>query len=289
MSRRDWYIIITIVTVSAILAFVLNWLLSIDGFIPTDFTASEWLAFWATYITGTSAVIVGYLAISFANKNNEKALTQQNNLLKKQENERIKGEILGVIKSQYELFNVLKHCSTFLTLEHDNIPEMIQRVVDDRAQVHDRCNIWSLFFQLNLQHPDILDSVNEYQRCWSESVSILDNYLRLQIDYLQKVQIVDSAITSNGLYNQLLLNLNQQLQIPINNQKEQVKSDINKYEQEREAKQKVIDITNEELKVLITEINLVQSTLIAAQEKIEKASLVFLNKINKFDFTKVGI
>lgn len=284
MTRRDWYIIITILFGSAIIAFSLNWLLSIDGFIPTDFTPSEWLLFWATYITGIFALIIGYLAISFANKNSEKALAQQTNLLIKQDNERIKGEILGMIKSQYQLFNVMKHCSTFLTLDHDDIPNMIKRVVDDRANVYDHCNEWSLYFQMNLQHPALAGHANEYQKCWSESVSVLDNYLKLQIEYLQKVRIVDNAIESRGLYDQILLNMNQQLQMPADIRSSNLETEIKTYQHNRDSKQQVIDVTNEEIKELLSRTNLVQASLIEAQDKIEKASLVFLNIINQIDF-----
>lgn len=105
-------------------------------------------------------------------------LKQQTFLLVKQENERIKTEIREVIKGQYEIFNVLKHCSIFVTLNLDDIPRMLQTVVDDRAKIHDQCNAWNLFVQLNLYSPYLAQDVNEYQHCWGESSSLLDQYLK---------------------------------------------------------------------------------------------------------------
>lgn len=116
MNKKDWFVTISIFCGAAIIAYLLNVIFSADGFIPSSFSKSEWFSFWTTYLTGIFALIIGYLAISFANKNSEKALNQQTFLLLKQENDQIKTEIREVIKAQYEIFNVLKHCSTFVTL-----------------------------------------------------------------------------------------------------------------------------------------------------------------------------
>lgn len=111
MSKKDWCVIIGIIVVTVITALLLNLVLSKEGIIPTKFENHQWLSFWATYLTGIFALIIGYLAISFANKNSEKALQQQTEVLRQQENGRIKGEILCRINKQYKLFNVLEHCS----------------------------------------------------------------------------------------------------------------------------------------------------------------------------------
>ena len=75
-----------------IIALLINFLLSIDGFIASDFSRHEWFSFWTTYTTGVFALIVGYLAISYGNRNSERALQQQNILLLRQESDKIKAE-----------------------------------------------------------------------------------------------------------------------------------------------------------------------------------------------------
>lgn len=286
MNKKDWFVTISIICGAAIIAYLLNVILSADGFIPSSFSKSEWLSFWATYLTGVFALVIGYLAISFANKNSEKALKQQTFLLVKQENERIKTEIREVVKTQYEIFNVLKHCSIFVTLNLDDIPGMLQTVVDDRAKVHDQCNAWTLFVQLNLQSPYLAQAVNEYQQCWGESSSLLDQYLKQQIEYLQKVRTVDDALKSVGIYDKMILLLNQKLQSP------NVTTDVSDKElvnlqSEREEKQNTVQETNEQIKTLLSQIATTQESLIIAQDNMEKASVRFLNTIKAIDFTKI--
>ncbi|MBQ0160865.1 MAG: hypothetical protein KBT28_09645 [Bacteroidales bacterium] len=286
MNKKDWLVTISIVCGAAIIAYLLNVILSADGFIPSSFAKSEWFSFWTTYLTGIFALIIGYLAISFANKNSEKALSRQTFLIVKQENDRIKTEIREVIKTQYEIFNVLKHCSIFVTFNLDDIPGMLQTVVDDRAKVHDQCNAWNLFAQLNLQSPYLAQAVNEYQQCWGESSSLLDQYLKQQIEYLQKIRTADGALKSVDIYDKMILLLNQKLQSP-NVTENDSDNNLDNLQREREEKQRLLQDINEEIKTLLSQIATTQDHLIKAQDNMEKASVRFLNTIKAIDFTKI--
>lgn len=286
MNKKDWLVTISIVCGAAIIAYLLNVILSADGFIPSSFAKSEWFSFWTTYLTGIFALIIGYLAISFANKNSEKALNRQTFLIVKQENDRIKTEIREVIKTQYEIFNVLKHCSIFVTFNLDDIPGMLQTVVDDRAKVHDQCNAWNLFAQLNLQSPYLAQAVNEYQQCWGESSSLLDQYLKQQIEYLQKVRTADGALKSVDIHDKMILLLNQKLQ-PPNVTENDSDFNLDNLQREREEKQRLLQDINEEIKTLLSQIATTQDHLIKAQDNMEKASVRFLNTIKAIDFTKI--
>ncbi|MCQ2220458.1 MAG: hypothetical protein MJZ12_03640, partial [Prevotella sp.] len=98
MEKKDYKVIALILVGTMIIALLINFLLSIDGFIASDFSRHEWFSFWTTYTTGVFALIVGYLAISYGNRNSERALQQQNILLLRQESDKIKEEILEEIK-----------------------------------------------------------------------------------------------------------------------------------------------------------------------------------------------
>lgn len=287
MGRKDWFVIILIVIGAIIIASLLNILLSIEGFIPTKFSQSEWFSFWSTYLTGIFALVIGYIAISFGNKNSELALKQQTELLRKQENNRIKAEILDIIEKQYQLFNILKHSSAIIAINYDELPKMLQHVNEDRALVHEQCNTWNLYIQLNLQSPSLALYVNDYQKNWSEAVSLLDKYLKLQNDYLQQNQIVGNAIKAKNICDRILTELNQSTRSTNNGQRQETNNKIKKFQQERNEHQCTEDTANKEIKKLISEINDIHKKLIEAQDNIERASIMFLNQIRKMDFTEI--
>lgn len=283
MDKKDWYVIVGIIVVTSITALLLNLLLSTNGFIPTIFENSQWLSFWATYLTGIFALIIGYLAISFANKNSEKALQQQTEVLRQQESGRIKGEILCRIKKQNELFNVLEYCSSIYCCDQRDNSELLQRLIDDRARLHKECNTWCLFVPLYLQSPKLADWVGEYQRCWGESTDILDEFLELQIQFLQKVKVQDRAILSKGLYDQIIPKINH----GSNTQSEATSFDINKYKKEHQEQKELEDETRDEIIKIIAQMSVVLNSLLKAQDNLEHASVLFLQRINLIDFTKI--
>ena len=56
-------------------------LLTYGNIIKTNLSNDSWLNFWGSYSSGIFAVVVGYLAIIYSNRNNEKAILQQEKLL----------------------------------------------------------------------------------------------------------------------------------------------------------------------------------------------------------------
>lgn len=162
MEKKD-YIVVTLILVSTmIIALLINLLLSIDGFIAFDFSRHEWFGFWTTYTTGVFALIVGYLAISFGNRNSECSLQQQNILLLRQGSDKIKEEILDEIKEHNLLFNIFDHSVSLVSMNHDDIPGMNARVMKDRAHVKARCINWNFLKMLYLSSPNIKEYVDEY-------------------------------------------------------------------------------------------------------------------------------
>ena len=68
------------------IAFIINMLLTYGNIIKTNLSNDSWLNFWGSYSSGIFAVVVGYLAIIYSNRNNEKAILQQEKLLIRQQN-----------------------------------------------------------------------------------------------------------------------------------------------------------------------------------------------------------
>ncbi len=266
------------------IAWLINWLLSFDGFIPSAFSNREWFSFWTTYSPGISALIIGYLAISSGNKNNEKALRQQTALLIRQENDRFKAEITEEVKLQNLMFNILEHCAMFVTMDHKDIPGMNARVIKDRARIQERCISWNFIRQMYLQSSFLKEDVDRYDTCWNESVQKLDDYLKLQIDMLLKIQEVDRTEESIELYEKLLLELKQKLEHPSHRNEEKLKVQILEHEQAKEKCQKSRDEGNNAISIFVERAKALQDEILRAQSLFYISSMEFLSKINQFTF-----
>lgn len=61
-------------------------MLTYGNVIKTNLSNDSWLNFWRSHSSGIFAVVVGYLAIIYSNRNSEKAIMQQDKLLIHQQN-----------------------------------------------------------------------------------------------------------------------------------------------------------------------------------------------------------
>ena len=68
------------------IAFIINTMLTYGNVIKTNLSNDSWLNFWGSYSSGIFAVVVGYLAIIYSNRNSEKVIMQQDKLLIHQQN-----------------------------------------------------------------------------------------------------------------------------------------------------------------------------------------------------------
>lgn len=286
MEKKDYKVIALILVGTMIIALLINFLLSIDGFIASDFSRHEWFSFWTTYTTGVFALIVGYLAISYGNRNSERALQQQNILLLRQESDKIKEEILEEIKEHNLLFNIFDHSVTFVSVNYDDIPGMNARVMKDRALVKARCINWNFMKMLYLSSPNIKEYVDEYDKCWNKSVEILDNYLIIQTNLLLKVQEVDRAVYSMGLYDKQHLILTQKKDLSINKNDEKLDNEIEQAAFGREQ-QKIIQVQcNKEIAGLVEKLKKLTDGVVNAQDTLTSASISFLSHLNGFTFMR---
>lgn len=86
MKKKDLYAVWGIIVSGITIAFIINMLLTYGNIIKTNLSNDSWLNFLGSYSSGIFAVVVGYLAIIYSNRNNEKAIQQQEKLLIRQQN-----------------------------------------------------------------------------------------------------------------------------------------------------------------------------------------------------------
>lgn len=86
MKKKNLYAVWGIIVSGITIAFIINMLLTYGNIIKTNLSNDSWLNFLGSYSSGIFAVVVGYLAIIYSNRNNEKAIQQQEKLLIRQQN-----------------------------------------------------------------------------------------------------------------------------------------------------------------------------------------------------------
>ncbi len=74
LMKKDLYVVLGIIISGIAIAFIINTMLTYGNVIKTNLSNDSWLNFLGSYSSGIFAVVVGYLAIIYSNRNSEKAI-----------------------------------------------------------------------------------------------------------------------------------------------------------------------------------------------------------------------
>lgn len=103
------------------IAFIINTLLAYGNVIKTNLSNDSWLNFGGSYSSGIFAVVVGYLAIIYSNRNSEKAILQQEKLLIRQQNIKKLDDYNNCLKNNLALLNIVDVMGITVGIDHQNI------------------------------------------------------------------------------------------------------------------------------------------------------------------------
>ena len=103
------------------IAFIINTLLTYGNVIKTNLSNDSWLNFGGSYSSGIFAVVVGYLAIIYSNRNSEKAILQQEKLLIRQQNIKKLDDYNNCLKNNLALLNIVDVMGITVGLDHQSI------------------------------------------------------------------------------------------------------------------------------------------------------------------------
>ena len=107
--KKDLYVVLGIIISGIAIAFIINTMLTYGNVIKTSLSNDSWLNFWGSYSSGIFAVVVGYLAIIYSNRNSEKAILQQEKLLIRQQNIKKLDDYNNCLKNNF-LFSISTAC-----------------------------------------------------------------------------------------------------------------------------------------------------------------------------------
>ncbi len=277
-----------LIVVILIIPIMINKLLSIEnGFIASVFSKNEWFVFWATYITGVFAVLVGFGAILASNKNSELAILQQTKLMQKQEVDRIVSEIMNEVKSQISLFNVPDLCYSIEVFDEGQMFGLKEHILKLRSALYERQIGWNYVKAQYLESSKMAGVTQLYDVCWRDTVSGLNDFLTLQLNILRKVEEVRNWVSQIGTYDKLILNLNQMMNFPQQNSAEELFTEAEVYAREKKDAEKKRDEGNQYIANTMNIYREKEMRLADLQEKLYKASMSFVGELQKvFSFNE---
>lgn len=121
MKKKDLYVVLGIIISGIAIAFIINTLLAYGNVIKTNLSNDSWLNFGGSYSSGIFAVVVGYLAIIYSNRNSEKAILQQEKLLIRQQNIKKLDDYNNCLKNNLALLNIVDVMGITVGLDHQCI------------------------------------------------------------------------------------------------------------------------------------------------------------------------
>lgn len=286
MKKKEILYIFSIIIGAIIIAFVINRLLSSDwSLVSTDFTKSEWLSFWASYTTGVFAVIIGYLTITFANKNNLRAIEQQTAILIRQKSDEVYKEIKEEINKHINLFNVVRFASTTLEANGSDLSGTKGKVMEKKSLIAERNTSWALLKSLYLSSEYVSPITGEYDKVWTVASDKLEAYANLELELFRAIEDEDIALKLIENLDKLLVRLNElkATQGPF----VQILSQISEYEKQKEVNVQKKFEANQRMKELIPQLQQSIEELVSMRDDVFAASVKFLAKLSGFSFVDI--
>lgn len=210
LLKTDLIVVLLIVVVGITIAYLINLALTYGNFIPTVVSNDSWLSFLGGYCGGIFALIIGYLAIRHSNRNSEKAIYQQNVLLKKQHEEKNLDRYNECLKNNLELLNVADAAGIVSNIDSYDLAKTKTAILHKKSLIY--------AYDMQYRYISKISSLGcrpeielQYYDCWKEAVSQLAKLLDSQLLLVQRIQQNNSDHKTKGIYQQLLFNTRQLL------------------------------------------------------------------------------
>lgn len=187
MIKKDFYIIGSIIVLAILVAYIINISLSYGDLISTNLTTDSWLNFWGGYCGGVFAAIVGYLAIIYSNRNSEKAINQQYNLLKEQDRRKQINDYNECLKHNLELLNVVtsKGFTTYMSPSDSTLAK--KEIANKKSQIYSYDLQLRYIFQFDTKQ-NKSEIERKYYECWIKSRQNLSDLLDKQMDIIFRME-----------------------------------------------------------------------------------------------------
>lgn len=276
--KKDFFVIVCIVILAILIAFILNVSLSNGNLINTNLTLDSWLNFWGGYCGGIFTAIVGYLAIIYSNRNSEKAIKQQYNLLKEQDKRKQINEYNECLKSNLNLLNTvdIKGVTTYINLSDLAISK--KEIVKRKSQIYS-CDLQLRYiFQFDIRQ-DKSEIESKYYDCWIKSRTDLSTLLDKQMDVILRIEQNQSDCKSSRIHQEIINNSEQILKYETDlTKRKEHENDIIASRNKLAILYSQINKCTQDIDALIENIDLLSTTLSLDAKSLFDLSILLLNE-----------
>ena len=217
--KKDFKSVIIIIIVGFLIAFILNLALTHGNLIETSISKDTWLNFWGSYCGGLFAIIIGYLAIVHGNRNSEKAINQQYNLLQQQHKEKRLDEYNKCLRNNLELLNAVDAVGITVAIDYEHLSLTKAEIVKKKSLIFSYDLQYRYVFEVD-SNTNKTEIEERYNNCWIESRTLLSNLLDIQLNFIIRIS-QNNTETHIKLNNQEILSTLQRL-IELSTNKDEV-------------------------------------------------------------------
>ena len=194
------------------IAFIINTLLAYGNVIKTNLSNDSWLNFGGSYSSGIFAVVVGYLAIIYSNRNSEKAILQQEKLLIRQQNIKKLDDYNNCLKNNLALLNIVDVMGITVGLDHQNISLSKSEICQIKGRIYATDLQYRYVFEVDVQRQKT-NLEKTYEECWIKARIGLSDLLDQELSFIERVNQnrYDIQIKENNMHRKnILLELSKQ-------------------------------------------------------------------------------
>ena len=205
MKKKDIYAVLGIIISGIAIAFIINMLLTYGNIIKTNLSNDSWLNFWGSYSSGIFAVVVGYLAIIYSNRNNEKAILQQEKLL-------IRQQYNNCLKNNLALLNIVDVMGITVGIDHQNLSLSKSAICQMKGRIYTTDLQYRYVFEVDVQRQKT-NLEKTYEECWIKARIGLSDLLDQELSFIERINQnrYDIQIKENNIHRKnILLELSKQ-------------------------------------------------------------------------------
>lgn len=274
MIKKDFIVVLAIVIGAIILAFIINVSLTYGDLIETKLPLNNWLDFWGGYCGGVFALIVGYLAIIYSNRNSEKAINQQYQLLQEQDKRKNLNEYVNCLKGNLNAINPMNIVKLLGNIDSENLQYSLISLYDKKNFIYNQELEFNYIMALNGEANT--DSEKQYIDCWNKAKDCYKQQLEISEQYVRRIR---RHKTEGKLYQNIERHLYLLKQQPTIGNNEDANT-INSYMNELVELKKSIDSYEKDIDEFNNSIIKLTDKLLPTYQKLFELSILVVKEKN---------
>ena len=264
--------------VSLFIAFIFNLTLSVGEGTVMPLSNGDWLNFWGSYAGSVLALVVGLIAIFYANC--EQTLLQQNKILNYQQTIKEQEERNVCLKNNLNLLNYAEIQGITASINQNDLISSKEKIVNKKAEIYS-CDLQLRYvygYDLNEPRPK---EEQTYKACWEQCISELSVLLDKQLELVMRIAQNQSDLSMKNGNSQIISNAESLLKLGVTlEQKIEYENTIMGAKSEILLLDKRINAYVSDINLILTAINMKSEELLKDTKRLFDLSIV-VQKANR--------